>query len=36
MQERCMACEKPISNKRYYCYGCFQALEEKAEANKNV
>tara|TARA_R100000458_G_C8152983_1_gene159971 strand:- start:417 stop:521 length:105 start_codon:yes stop_codon:yes gene_type:complete len=31
MQERCLACEKPISKDRYYCYGCFQALEEKKE-----
>lgn len=28
-QDRCMACKKVISNKRYYCYGCFQVLEEK-------
>ena len=29
-QTRCMACSKVISKSRYYCYGCFQALEEKA------
>jgi len=34
MQERCMACDKPISSKRYYCYGCFKGLEEKV--NKDV
>lgn len=28
IQERCMSCNKVISNKRYYCFGCFQALEE--------
>jgi hypothetical protein len=24
-----MACDKVISKDRYYCYGCFNALEEK-------
>tara|TARA_R110001632_G_scaffold65635_1_gene155396 strand:+ start:592 stop:723 length:132 start_codon:yes stop_codon:yes gene_type:complete len=28
-QERCMSCNKVISNKRYYCFGCFTELEEK-------
>ena len=28
--ERCMSCKKVISNKRYYCFGCFQALEESS------
>lgn len=28
-QHRCMSCNKVISKGRYYCYGCFQALEEK-------
>jgi len=28
IKERCMACKKVISNKRYYCFGCFNALEE--------
>ena len=29
-QERCMnvKCSKVISKKRYYCFGCFNALEE--------
>ncbi len=34
MQERCMACEKPISKDRYYCYDCFQALEDKVNNNE--
>jgi len=29
-QDRCMACKKVISHKRYYCFGCFNALEEQA------
>lgn len=29
-QDRCMSCNKVISHKRYYCFGCFQGLEEKA------
>ena len=29
IQERCVSCNKIISKKRYYCFGCFQALEEK-------
>ena len=28
---RCMACNKVISKGRYYCFGCFQALEEKVK-----
>ena len=32
-QERCMACSKAISSKRYYCYTCFNDLEEKAGEN---
>jgi predicted amidophosphoribosyltransferase len=35
MEERCMSCNKRISKGRYYCYACFQALEEKAEQIKN-
>jgi predicted amidophosphoribosyltransferase len=32
-QERCMSCNKVISKKRYYCYSCFNDLEEKAGEN---
>ena len=27
-QHRCMSCKQVISNKRYYCFGCFNELEE--------
>ena len=27
-QERCMSCSKVISHIRYYCFGCFKAVEE--------
>ena len=29
IRDRCMSCQKIISTKRYYCFGCFKALEEK-------
>jgi len=36
VHDRCMACAKIVSNKRYYCYGCLTDLETKAKGeNEN-
>lgn len=31
-QHRCMACDKVISKGRYYCYRCFNVLQEKTNS----
>ncbi len=31
MNDRCMACAKVISSKRYYCFECLNELKEKSE-----